>query len=117
MCPCKAGGRPAVSYRALLSRCAAVAAIFALPGCANQTAHYSDADARVVQTAAADIEDDGLPAQTPPSARIRSEPDDPNEPFSRNYGGINPSHEQLTGTSEQLPFKLPDPVIPKDLPA
>lgn len=34
-----------------------------------------------------EIEDDGLPAQTAPPARIRQMPDDPNAPWSRNYGG------------------------------
>jgi len=33
-----------------------------------------------------EIEDDGLPAQMPPARRQRTEPDDPREPFSPNYG-------------------------------
>lgn len=33
-----------------------------------------------------DMEADGLPAQTPPPRREASEPDDPSEPFSPNYG-------------------------------
>jgi hypothetical protein len=33
-----------------------------------------------------EMEGDGLPAQTPPLRRERSEPDDPKEPFSPNYG-------------------------------
>ena len=32
------------------------------------------------------MEADGLPAQTPPPRREASEPDDPSEPFSPNYG-------------------------------
>lgn len=34
-----------------------------------------------------EIEDDGLPAQAPPSVHIRQMPDDPTAPWSRNYGG------------------------------
>jgi hypothetical protein len=33
-----------------------------------------------------EMEADGLPAQTPPLRREPSEPDDPREPFSPNYG-------------------------------
>lgn len=33
-----------------------------------------------------DLEDDGIEAQVPPSPTIRLAPDDPNEPFSPNYG-------------------------------
>lgn len=35
-----------------------------------------------------DLEDDGLPAQTPPMTNRRPMPDDPSEPFSPNYGPI-----------------------------
>ncbi len=43
--------------------------------------------AAVKAKARVEIEDDGLPVQSPPPARIREEPDDPSEPFSPNYGG------------------------------
>jgi hypothetical protein len=33
-----------------------------------------------------EMEDDGLPAQVTPTSAIRHEPDDPSQPFSRNYG-------------------------------
>lgn len=33
-----------------------------------------------------DLEEDGLPAQLPPSIRIHSLPDDPAQPWSINYG-------------------------------
>lgn len=33
-----------------------------------------------------EMEDDGQEAQLPPPARVRSAPDDPSEPWSRNYG-------------------------------
>ncbi len=33
-----------------------------------------------------EMEDDGQEAQLPPPARVRTAPDDPSEPWSRNYG-------------------------------
>lgn len=33
-----------------------------------------------------DVEDDGIDAQTPPSFSVRGMPDDPRQPWSRNYG-------------------------------
>ncbi len=33
-----------------------------------------------------DLEDDGIEVQTAPSLRVRAMPDDPREPWSRNYG-------------------------------
>lgn len=39
-----------------------------------------------IVTAEVEIEDDGLPAQTPPSTSIRGMPDDPTAPWSPNYG-------------------------------
>ena len=46
--------------------------------------------------AKADLEDDGLAAQTPPPKSIRFQADDPTQPWSRNYGrtvliGPNPA--------------------------
>ena len=38
-----------------------------------------------------EVEDDGVPVQSPPLRRARTEPDDPNEPFSRNYGTSRPA--------------------------
>ncbi|MBL8564540.1 MAG: adhesin [Hyphomicrobiaceae bacterium] len=38
-----------------------------------------------------EMEDDGLPVQRPPLARSVNQPDDPSEPFSRNYGGPAPA--------------------------
>ena len=48
-----------------------------------------------------EIEDDGLAVQAPPLKRKRVEPDDPSEPFSRNYG---PAPE---GAEPVEPVKLP----------
>jgi hypothetical protein len=53
-------------------------------------------------------EEDGLPSQVPPLRRDRSEPDDPSEPFSPNYGPRRPT----------LPVRQAwaKPPIPPDLP-
>lgn len=51
----------------------------------------------------AEVEDDGLPPQSPPLRRSNAEPDDPNEPFSPNYGAgprlsaAAPSRQSETG--------------------
>lgn len=48
------------------------------------------------------IEDDGLPAQIPPSVRIHLHPDDPSQPWSINYG-----RQEITEVSaSKVPFKL-----------
>ena len=41
--------------------------------------------AQIARMPTPEVEDDGLPVQTPPQ-RAAQEPDDPSEPFSRNYG-------------------------------
>lgn len=67
-------------------------------GCGGRQDHAPTADARVAAPPASQVqvvltehkvemEDDGLPAQTPPLMRTMRIPDDPTEPFSRNYGG------------------------------
>ena len=119
MCACEAGETPAVSSRAAFARAAALSALLALSGCASAPQQdYSSAAAESVRLAqAVDVEADGLPAQTPPSARIWQTPDDPNEPFSRNYGGANPSTQALqTSPVDKAPERAPAPVIPSDLP-
>ena len=85
----RAGARP------VLSSCA-LAALTALAGCssAGTTSYTAQNPAIVPKTvaqAATVLEDDGIPAQAPPPARIRAMPDSPDEPFSRNYGGSNPA--------------------------
>lgn len=45
------------------------------------------APAQRVAATREEIEDDGLPSQTPPLMRARRLPDNPAEPFSPNYGG------------------------------
>ena len=112
----QAGAKP------VLTTCA-LAALLGLAGCSSaQTNSYTSENVAVApaqavaQAAVVDVEDDGLPAQTPPSGRIRQSPDDPNEPYSRNYGGVNPSS---SASDEGAPSgKIPGaaPVVPHDLP-
>jgi hypothetical protein len=84
---------PAVGF----SRCAVVAIALTLAGCATDEEYRREAHARAAYAHAqaqasaaprreADLEDDGLPSQVPPPVGRRMEPDDPREPFSRNYG-------------------------------
>jgi hypothetical protein len=35
-----------------------------------------------------EVEDDGIEAQRPPPLHAQRPPDDPNEPYSRNYGSV-----------------------------
>ena len=51
-------------------------------------------------TARAEVEDDGLPAQVAPALAVRQRPDDPSEPFSRNYGPKPPA--RLAGPSPRM---------------
>lgn len=78
----------------------ALAALNAVAGCASTGApNYASQNPAVatrVAQAAAPNEDDGLPAQSPPPGRIRAVPDNPDEPFSKNYGGGNPAALGIT---------------------
>ncbi|MGL4397279.1 MAG: adhesin [Hyphomicrobium sp.] len=93
-----------------------------LAGCAATPRYTSDAVAvapRQTVAQVADVEDDGIPAQTPPAANIRQQQDDPREPYSRNYGGINPSANAKPLESGPQPGSGSAPVkpkIPDDLP-
>jgi len=65
-----------------------------MTGCASNSAETPTAEVRTppqqfATTASGwkvEIEDDGLPAQSPPLLRRNPTPDDPTEPFSPNYG-------------------------------
>ncbi len=117
MCALPAGRRPAEKDRALIARMAAAVFFAALGGCAStQNAAQNDANAMRMAHAATDVESDGLPSQTPPPARIRQLPDDPSEPFSRNYGGINPSASAAPLSEGPSHDEKPAPHIPLDLP-
>lgn len=102
--------------------CCVLAALVSVGGCAStQAPRYSSDSAvpsQVVAQAASAVEDDGLPAQTPPPAYIRQLPDDPSEPFSPNYGGGNPAALDNAASSKATPsppaVRVP---VPDDLPA
>ena len=72
----------------------------ALAGCATSSAGETSASRSYAGAARVEIEDDGLPAQVAPSAAIRNEPDDPRQPFSRNYG--LPPAARLSGPSTRM---------------
>lgn len=57
----------------------------AVAGCATTSAETSSSQ-MALRSERAETEADGLPAQVAPPVRIRLQPDDPSEPFSRNYG-------------------------------
>ena len=71
-----------------------------LSGCATSAADQATAHT-VAQTGRADVEDDGLPAQVPPSLRARQLPDDPAEPFSPHYGAP-PAPVRMTSAQEEM---------------
>lgn len=64
---------------------ALLALTVSLTGCATSSAEPTPAGP-IAQAQRTDAEDDGLPPQVAPPAGIRQLPDDPSEPFSRNYG-------------------------------
>ena len=108
------------SQPALLS--CALAALLGLTGCASdQSKQYAAENAAVasgpaVAQAYVEVEGDGMPAQTPPSPRIRQMPDDPSEPYSRNYGGINPSAVKRSEPRPQENVPAPVPAVPDRTP-
>jgi hypothetical protein len=103
----RAGMKPALSSCAVL-------ALTTLAGCssAGTTSSYTAPNPaiapRTVAQAATVIEDDGLPAQAPPPARIRAMPDQPDEPFSPTYGGSNPA-ALGAGITRAAPPAVPAP--------
>jgi hypothetical protein len=117
--PAKARGFSGVRVSAAVSLLA-----LSLAGCAT-TQNYATAEAPHAATrvaaAVVEMEDDGMPAQAPPPSSIRQEPDDPSEPWSRNYGGSNPSvgaHIPREDNDHE-PIRKPAPVrpdVPDDLP-
>ena len=115
MCAYEAGGQPALLPRVVLARLAAMAAVFGLAGCASATNQYSAQNVAVAQ--ATEVEADGRPAQAVPTSRLREMPDEPAEPFSKNYGGKNPSAGKKADPVQPVnaPAHMP-PKIPQDLP-
>lgn len=97
----------------LLASCA----VAALAGCANSKSTAQYAAVAPAAVAASEIEDDGLPAQSPPPAGIRELPDDPNEPFSPNYGDPHPPAADRYEHYEQLPPAASPPDAPAPVPS
>lgn len=117
-----AGRSPAGVARAAIVPLLIAAAALGEAGCAtDNNAYYSGAPANVTYvrqaSAATEMEDDGLPSQAPPSANIRQLPDDPSEPYSRNYGGPNPAAIERKPVDKSAAAPLPaQAAIPADLP-
>lgn len=110
--------RPGLSP--VITSCA-IAALVAGCSSAGSTAKYTATDAAVVQrmAQATVVEDDGLPAQTPPRAEKNRIPVDPNEPFSPDYGGANPAALPASPEPERAEAAAParpTPALPADLP-
>lgn len=108
----------------MLSIC--VLSALGVSGCASSqtsgsyAANSASAPTRVASQAVRVVEDDGLPAQTPPPSYIRQLPDDPSEPFSPNYGGTNPAsldakskHDAPPPPAVRVPVRV---TVPEDLP-
>ena len=88
---CKTGMRVVVAAtRSGLGLGLGLTLALALGACATEPAYRQQVAGPAQQIARApsvEVEDDGLPAQTPPPSRDAREADDPSEPFSPNYGG------------------------------
>ncbi len=116
---------PVKQYRATFARAALAAILAVVGGCATNstttTSQYSGGQSSGTNMHVAgvttDVEDDGLPAQTPPSsAHVHQTPDDPTQPFSRNYGGVNPSATNAPLVEGPVEHRVPLHQLPKDLP-
>jgi hypothetical protein len=115
------GNSPANVVRASLAAVAAASLSGCLTGCVadSNAAYYANAPvvaAYVAKAPGVEVEDDGLPSQTSPSTRIRQMPDDPTEPYSRNYGGPNPSATGPAPAASAHREAIAKPIIPADLP-
>jgi len=95
-----AGGWPGSARRALAQIAALVMAVL-VSACAS-TAPVVQSTAGYAQVAVSrfaglsprpwvETEDDGREAQLPPRRRLHPSPDDPTEPFSPNYGSLEPA--------------------------
>lgn len=84
----------------------AMALALALAGCAS-TAEQAGPPQAVAQAGRMQhVEEDGLPPQVAPPMRARTEPDDPTEPYSPNYGGASvPTQSHLM----PMPMLQPTP--------
>ena len=96
MSPLRSGVEP-VPPRMAVAAIAVFAAALLAGGCSSRpdgtTSFIWSNDRQPYHVAAAvpvpvEIEDDGREGQVPPPRAIRREPDDPREPYSRNYGKV-----------------------------
>jgi len=124
------GRWPVQALRAVLLPLIAGAAGISVAGCASDNNAYyagsysganpgSPPPTYVAQGPAVQMEADGLPVQAAPSARIRAMPDDPAQPYSRNYGGPNPADATSAPTAVKTSSNVVAPMptsIPADLP-
>jgi hypothetical protein len=121
MCAFAAGRSPAgVARAAIVPLLFAVAALGEAGCAADQNTYYANAPAVAAYSrqvaSSVQIEDDGLPSQAPPLARIRQMPDDPTQPYSRNYGGPNPAVIEHASPERAGNAPQQHRVIPADLP-
>jgi len=122
MCAFAAGRSPARVARAAIVPLLVAAAALVEAGCATDNSAYSAGAPVAVAyarpaSAGVEIEDDGLPSQAPPAAGIRQMPDDPSEPYSRNYGGTNPAAIDNKPIDKSVSTPVPArAAIPSDLP-
>lgn len=92
---------------------ATVCVAFAVAGCASQQATpQSDARPGASIVARVDTEADGQPAQPPPPISIRTAPDDPREPWSRNYGSVTPVRGAEALVASPAVAALAPPALP-----
>ncbi len=116
-----AGSKPNEAVRAATALLFAAAAALCVAGCAaDNHAYYADASPTYVPRASTvEIEEDGIPSQAAPPARIRQMPDDPSQPYSRNYGGPNPASvvPAVPTVKASNETASPKSQIPNDLPA
>ena len=102
------------SASVVVVRAAVLGLALAAAGCASshgarETAAQAYVHTRPAQGAEApEVEDDGLPTQTPPLHRRSAEPDDPTQPYSRNYGTVAPRRSAEAGRAF-APVSAPPP--------
>lgn len=90
---------------------ATVCLALAMTGCASQkAARQTEARPDPSVVARVDTEADGQPAQPPPPISIRAAPDDPREPWSRNYGTVPPTRG--VGAPVVPTPAMPSPSVP-----
>ncbi len=114
------GSMPTKTVRAATASLLAATTALCVAGCAaDNHAYYADASpTHVARAPSVEMEEDGMPSQAAPPARIRRMPDDPSQPYSRNYGGPNPAgtvpaSPTVKASNDEAPRR---PAIPDDLP-